>query len=266
MLKELKSLKVFDSVTFFDKDHSYKINGQPSAKYSVTGLVNTVKTPFEEDKWASIKAKEYGCTPEEVKQVWKKNNQMATLQGSVLHSYIDNFYQNKVIPYDREQAKSILGETLQNTMQENLKTLVRHFADFYKDTKDTILPIKNEFVLGDINETRVCGMLDMLAYNLQTNEFEIYDFKTNKEFNEISPFNKKLNHPVESLDDCEYNIYSLQLSLYKLFIEKYTDIKISNLKIVWFTINNDSYKILKLKTLEDDVQKLLTSYQLKEGK
>ena len=266
MLKELKSLKVFDSVTFFDSDHSYKINGQPSAKYSVTGLVNTVKTPFEEDKWAGIKAKEYGCTSEEVKQVWKKNNQMSTLQGSVLHGYIDNFYQNKVVPYDREHAKSILGETLHNTMQSNLKTLVRHFADFYKDTKDIILPIKNEFVVGDINETKVCGMLDMLSYNLQTNEFEIYDFKTNKEFNEISPYNKKLNSPVEEFDDCEYNVYSLQLSLYKFFIEKYTDIKVSSLKIVWLTINNSSYKIIKLRSLEEEVQRLLSSCQLKETK
>jgi hypothetical protein len=260
MLKELKSLKVFDSITFFDKDHSYKIDGNSAAKYSVTGLVNTVKTPFDEEKWAGIKAREYGCTPDEVKQVWKKNNQMSTYQGSVLHSYIDSFYQNKVVPYDREQAKSILGDTLHTMMQDNLKTLVRQFANFYKETKSTILPIKNELVIGDINETKVCGTLDMLSFNLQTNEFEIYDFKTNKEFNEISPYNKKLRPPVEELDDCEYNIYSLQLSLYKHFIEKYTEIKITNLKIVWFTVNNENYKIINLKYLPTEVENLLKKF------
>lgn len=258
MLNELKNLRVFDSITFHEKDHSYKIDGQPAARYSVTGIVNTVKSPFEEDKWSKIKAKEYNCTPEEVKLVWKKNNQMSTHQGSIFHNYVDNFYQNKIIPYNQDLIKSILGETLHNMLRENLKVLIKQFNSFHNDTRDSVLPIKNELVIGDIHATRVCGMLDMLVYNTETNEFEIYDFKTNKEFSEVSRFNKKLLSPLDHLDDCEYNIYSLQLSLYKKFIEKYTNIKISSLKIAWFTINNtDGYKIIELKNLSDEVDVLL---------
>lgn len=260
MLKELQKLKVFDRITFYDDTHSYKIDGEPSTKLSVTGLVNTVKEPFDEEKWSKIKADEFGCTPEEVKLVWKKNNQMATYQGSTLHNYIDNYYQNKVKPYNRVLAESILGQTLHEMMYKNLKVLVKQFNNFYSDTSEYILPIKNEFVVGDLGDTRICGMLDMLAYNTLTESFEIYDFKTNKRFSEKSEFNQKLLPPVNHLDECEFNIYSLQLSLYKMFIQKYTDIKIDKLKIVWFSINNDTYRTIELKYLPEECLSLIKKY------
>lgn len=260
MLKELQKLKVFDRITFYDSDHTYKIGGEPSAKVSVTGLVNTVKEKFDEEKWAGIKAKEMGITPEEMKLLWKKNNQMATYQGSTLHNYIDNYYQNKVKPYNRDLAKAILGDVLHDMMYKNLKVLVKQFNNFYSDTSEYILPIKNEFVVGDLGGTRICGMLDMLAYNTLSESFEIYDFKTNKRFSEKSEFEKKLLFPVEHLDECELNIYSLQLSLYKIFIQKYTDIKIDKLKIVWFSVSNEDYKVIELKFFGEECNTLLEHY------
>jgi hypothetical protein len=260
MIEELKKLRVFDRITFFDKDHTYKIDKQPSAKISVTGLVGSVKEKFEEDKWAAIKGKELGVTAEEMKLLWKKNNQMSTYQGSTLHNYIDNFYQNKIIPYNQVLAESILGITLHEMMRTNLKVLIKQFNNFYNTTKDSILPIKNEFVVGDLSATKICGMLDMLAYNTDTNTFEIYDFKTNKRFNEISEYKKKLLSPVEHLDECEFNTYSLQLSLYKIFIQKYTDIEVSNLKIAWFSVNNEDYKIIELKYMPDECAALMKKF------
>ena len=260
MIEELKKLKVFDRITFYDDTHSYKIDSEPSAKLSVTGLVNTIKEPFDEEKWAAIKAKEFGCTPEEVKLVWKKNNQMSTYQGSTLHNYIDNYYQNKVKPYNRVLAESILGQTLHEMMYKNLKVLVKQFNNFYSDTSEYILPVKNEFVVGDLGDTRICGMLDMLAYNTLTEQFEIFDFKTNKRFSETSEFKKKLKSPVSHLDECECNIYSLQLSLYKLFIQKYTDIKIGKLKVVWFSINNNDYKVIELKYYPEECIALMEKF------
>lgn len=260
MLKELQKLRIFDRITYFDNDHTYKIDQEPSARVSVTGLVNSVKEKFDEEKWSKIKAGEFGCTPEEVKLVWKKNNQMSTMQGSTLHNYIDNFYQNKVKPYNRVLTESILGQTLHEMMYKNLKTLVKQFNNFYKETNEYILPIKNELVVGDLENTRICGMLDMLAYNTQNNTFEIYDFKTNKEFNESSRFEKKLLPPVEHLDECEFNSYSLQLSLYKLFIEKYTNIQIGDIKVVWFSINNSDYKIITLKYMPKECDAIMNKF------
>jgi len=145
-------------------------------------------------------------------------------------------------------------------MYKNLKVLVKQFNNFYSDTNEYILPIKNEFVVGDLGDTRICGMLDMLAYNTLTDQFEIFDFKTNKRFATESEFDKKLLPPVQHLDESEFNIYSLQLSLYKLFIQKYTDIEIDKLKIVWFSINNEDYKIIELKYYPEECLALLQKF------
>jgi hypothetical protein len=263
MLEDLKKLKVFDRITFYDDEHSYKIDDQLSAKVSVTGLVNTVKEPFDEEKWSKIKAKEFGFSPEEMKLVWKKNNQMATYQGSTLHNYIDNFYQNKVKPYNRDLAKATLGDVLHDKMYENLKVLVKQFMNFYNDTKDYIIPIKNEFVVGDLEDTRICGMLDMLVYNSETEKYEIFDFKTNKRFSMVSKFKKNLQPPLQHLDECEFNIYSLQLSLYKIFIQKYAKIEIDKLKIVWFSVNNENYKVIELDYLQNECLTLMAEYLTK---
>jgi hypothetical protein len=136
--------------------------------------------------------------------------------------------------------------------------------NFYNDTKDYILPVKNEFVVGDLEDTRICGMLDMLAYNTQTEKYEIYDFKTNKRFSMVSEFEKQLQPPVQHLDECEFNIYSLQLSLYKMFIQKYTKIDIDKLKVVWFSVNNENYKIIELNFLEKECLTLLANNSLKQ--
>jgi hypothetical protein len=99
-----------------------------------------------------------------------------------------------------------------------------------------------------------------LAYNSQTEKYEIYDFKTNKRFSSVSEFEKKLQYPVQHLDECELNIYALQLSLYKIFIQKYAKIEIDKLKVVWFSVNNENYKIIELDYLQNECQALMAEY------
>ena len=50
--------------------------------------------------------------------------------------------------------------------------------------------------------------------------FDINDYKTNKVINFYSQYAKKLLPPMDHLDDCQYNIYALQLSIYAYFYEQ----------------------------------------------
>jgi hypothetical protein len=47
------------------------------------------------------------------------------------------------------------------------------------------------------------------------------------------------------LEDCDLELYSLQLELYKQIIEKNIPIKLGKSYIVWFSHNNDDYKIIE---------------------
>jgi hypothetical protein len=46
------------------------------------------------------------------------------------------------------------------------------------------------------------------------------------------------------MDDCEFNTYSLQLSIYKEIIERNTNLKLGSCHLVWFNEENDNYKVI----------------------
>lgn len=260
MIDIIKQLSVFNRIIFLAKSHKYCIDNKPTERLSVTGLIDLYKPKFETDKWANLKAKNIGLTTEEIKADWKQNNLYSTTLGTILHQYIDNYYNNKIIPYNHSDVESSLGHDGHMRLRETLSKLIGQFNNFYNFNKH-IIPIKNELVVGDIQTTKICGTIDMLAYNDNTKEFEIYDFKTNKSFHFTKKFNEMLKAPISHLDNCEYTCYSLQLSLYKHFIEKYTGIKISKNNVVWFNSNNEDYQIIELLDLKSEVSDILNHFE-----
>jgi hypothetical protein len=259
MLKELQELRVFDRITFLSTTHKYLIDNKPTGIVSVTGLIEHYKEPFDKEKWAKIKADELGLEPEDIKESWRKNNVYSTTLGTIFHNFADNYFANKIIQHDKDWAISLVGQEDYLRIRENIPPLIEQFYSFVDDC-NFYLPIKNEFVVGDIDDTKICGMLDMLVYNTKTNEFEILDFKTNKDIKTSSKFKKTFKPPIEHIEDCELTAYSLQLSLYKYFIEQYTSIRIGGCKVIWFNTKNDNYKIYTLLDMSKEAEAILNDF------
>jgi hypothetical protein len=259
MLNKLPELTVFNCITFLSSTHKYFIDNAPGALISVTGLLGLYKEKFDKEKWSAITAKKQGTTPDVIKSIWDLNTLYSTTKGTMLHNYIENFYNNKVVQYNKEQVEKELGTEEHLKLREEIPILIKQFNNFYNDHKH-ILPVKSEFPVGDIKGTKVCGMLDMLAYNIKNDTFEIYDYKTNKDIRRINSYNKYMLPPLEHLFECEYNTYSLQLSIYKYFIEKYTSIKIDKLNVIWFNQKNDDYEVINLDYLGEEVELILNDY------
>jgi hypothetical protein len=260
MIEVLKELAVFNRIVFLDRTHTYLVDNKPSAKYSVTKLLESFKEPFEKEKWAKIKANEFGLLPEDIMLNWDQKNLYSKVLGTVFHSYAENYYNNKVVPYDKDWVSSQLNGEQHEELRDTLGTLLTQFNNFYNKTKSYLIPIKNELVVGDLKNTRICGMVDLLCYNTEKECFEIYDFKTNKELNHSSKFNKKFISPLDHLDVCEINTYSLQLGLYKKFIEDNTSIRIKNLYVLWLNKNNNDYQLAPLLNLESEINLILQEF------
>jgi len=259
MLNKLKELTVFNSITFLSSTHKYLIDNKPGAPLSVTGLLGLYKEKFDKEKWSAITAKKQGTTPDVIQSIWALNNVYSTTRGTILHNYIENFYNNKVVQYNKEQVEKELGPEEHIRLREEILILIKQFNNFYKD-HSYILPVKSEFPVGDISGSKICGMLDMLAFNTKDNTFEIYDYKTNKDIKQTNNFKKYMLPPLEHLHECEYNTYALQLSIYKYFIEKYSTIEISKLTIIWFNQKNDNYQLIELPYLREEVELFLNDF------
>ena len=86
-------------------------------------------------------------------------------------------------------------------------------------------------------------------------------FKTlNKKINEKNSYGERFKSPINHLDVCEINTYSLQLGLYKHIIEKNTNLKLGNSYLIWINEKNTNYKIYKCKDMNAEIILMLENF------
>lgn len=252
-----EELSVFNRITFVEKTHSYLIDGQPTNNPSVTKLLKKFKKEFDKNSAATRVAKRNKTTVEAVLADWELNNLYSTTLGSMLHKYIENYYCNKRVEFEGNFAG--LGFEEKKKIADSLPILVGYFQNFYNDYKHLIC-VKNEIVLGDVDDTKICGMSDLLCYNTKTKQLEILDFKTNKKMEKSSPYGN-LFYPFDDMTEGEINEYTIQLNTYKYFVEKHTNLKIDKLKIVWFNVVNDNYKVIELLDIQPKIKLMFDRFK-----
>ena len=85
-------------------------------------------------------------------------------------------------------------------------------------------------------ELRLAGTMDVLIKLNDSDEYIIIDWKTNKKIDTRSFNNKMGTHPITSnIEDCKYNVYAFQLSLYRYILEEYYGLKIKQQIIAHLT-------------------------------
>ena len=130
------------------------------------------------------------------------------------------------------------------------------FGDFYEKSFGKLIPVRAEIVVGD-KEWGVTGMIDQLFFNEKSGKLEIWDWKTNKAIKKENKW-QQFKEPLSHLDVCELNTYSLQLSFYKLIVERNTELELGDCYIVWFNEKNETYKIIKCYDFSDEILKIMT--------
>ena len=242
----VKLFTAFNDVTFFDVPHEYFLDGKKLI--SVTTLIHQYQEEFQEDFWADIKGRQHDLTPNQVKRAWRFINKKGTIKGSAIHDYAENLFQNKEFEYP---LQTIFNEFGFDPVLPEYQVSKQHVDKFYYDVRGKLIPIRTEFVVYD-RESLIGGMLDMLFYNVKAGEFQIWDWKTNKKFTTEEKSRHLLNE-LCMIEDCDLELYSLQLELYKYIIEKNTGLKLGKSYIVWFSHNNPTYEVIETKNRRYDI-------------
>jgi hypothetical protein len=241
----------FNGVKFHDDIHKYFVDNINFI--SVTTKLHKYKEEFDTEFWSFQKKDELGLTQDEVKLYWKALNIKSQIKGSAVHNYAELLFNNKIYKYDDDLIRSKIGKENLNillrmgegTVAEEFHVVKRYVDNFYRDSYEKLIPIKTEFIVYD-REWELAGMMDILFWNVTKQCFQIWDYKTNKKLNKKSEYGKKLKFGFKDLDECEYSLYCLQLSLYKKIIERNTTIKINGLYLVWLNEINENYKIIEV--------------------
>lgn len=216
----------FDAIMFEPSSHKYFINNMECV--SVTTLLNTYVKEFDSLYWSQYKASRLNISQEKVLDSWKVINEVACNKGNTLHKYLEYKISNLPIP---------------GNMNINEISNLKLQADtFINDSKKYLILISSEFRLFDI-DFLVAGTADALFFNTIAQEYQIWDWKSNKRM--LMSSRNKLINGLEFLDDCDFILHSLQLSFYKVLVELNTNIKIGDCYINWFNEFNSSYKPIK---------------------
>ena len=228
-----------NDITLEIDKHEYKLLDQPDFSFtSVTTFVGSFFEPFDEIKIANHLVnnvpKYFGETPESIMKQW----QVAREYGTEVHLEIENWIKDGTDPKD---IKSIVAA----------KWIGAYISKPNIETFPEVIVYSKE--LG------IAGTIDILMMDKKTGEYVLIDWKTSKRIDKSS-FNGKKGIKKESctIDDCKYNHYALQLSLYRYILEKYYGIQVARQLVA--QLKDDRVETFSMPYMENEIITMLDSF------
>jgi len=263
----------FKDILYLDSRHQY-FHSDGTELQSITKFLSSLKPKFEERFWSTYKAYQFSgyevkaiwnnfqefhivngdkkmlvflnddhsylkVTPEDVLEQWRMDNLIGTSRGSYIHQYLEHKEQRRSDKFPKELPLGISTPQAVNYIN-SLKVAEKLCQEFLDFATENLILIAAEYWVGDKN-LGLAGTFDRLYFNKISKEFEIWDFKTDKQLRYKSSFGKL---DIFDLPDCEFEKYSLQTSFYKKIIEDNLQIKIGKSHIVWFNLKDEKMEIL----------------------
>ena len=275
------------SICFNENSHTYW-NENDNEKYiSVTTLIEKFEQPFDKDFWSAYKALEKLLSEEDWKIEKKSLLSTHRFDSEILNVYnipINTFnktQQDILDEWDKTNRESCERGTkihadLENSMYNmGANVSLKRFGiggKFVCDKGRTNLDLENgvypEYLISRTSKDgilKIAGQIDLLVKN--GNEITICDWKTNKEIKTKGGFDTRLKqtakmlYPLNTLDDCNLNHYTLQLSTYAWMVKKLNpNFKIKDLVLVHFD-HSGKETIYHLPYLEKEVEQMLRYYK-----
>lgn len=282
----IKVDKESDSVFFNDETHTYYDKETLQKYISVTTLVHAYSQEFDEEFWSAYKALEqildgdkwsilrpillntkkvrpeyldkfgvnldqFKLIQEEIKAEYKRKRDESCERGTTIHEQIEmGFYGKKEFDFKKYNLPNLCGkfDCKQNYYKLNLER-----------------GVYPELLLScTIDNVRISGQIDLLI--LDGTDVYLLDHKSNAEIKKHSYFDSRrktrqmMKAPLNNLEDCNWNHYCLQLSLYAYMIETlYPNLTIKELKINHID-HDDNVTIMDVPYLKDDVKRMIKHY------
>ncbi|CAH6420340.1 Hypothetical protein POVR2_LOCUS129 [uncultured virus] len=186
---------------------------------------------------------------EEITAEWEARGKEASDLGTIMHDDIHKFYTEGTRARSRE---------------------FKLFLTFHKRVEQLgYVPFSSEKKLYD-PEYKLAGVADMLYIHkndLRTQpssnarsvatKLWLIDWKRTKQIKFIGFDGRVGQYPLEKLQDCNYEHYTMQLNLYKRMLEKQCGYKIVMMSIVVLHPDNQAYEIHHCRDRQDLAYKML---------
>lgn len=244
-LKELN--KAFGDFKFYENGHYYTYKDKPIS-IGATGLIEQYTQEFDSQAVAEKVAIKENKSIQEVLDEWEYKNKFACEKGSTCHEFAQHLW-------SRNKYEVALFDNSEEFLNACGK-IRRQALKFKLDYEDRLEHLADEFVIGS-EEYDIASAIDHIFINKLTGGLVLVDYKTNSDIHKNERYAKLMKVPLNNLKDTTLVHYAIQLSIYKYIVEKYTNLQIEEMFIVWFSENNENYEIIDVPYLEKEVKNIL---------
>lgn len=288
-INDIRVDKENDSVFFNDDSHTYYDKDTMEKYVSVTTLIHQYSQEFDSAFWSSYKALEVLMDEETFKVLKKTLLATKKFNPKVLKKFnIDEeeflAKQNEILAeYDRKREESCTRGTAIH-LEKELSFYGKSKFNFSKygyadldgeytckkdspklDAENGIFPEYLISLKSRDGLLRVCGTADLVVK--RGNDIWILDWKTNAKIDKQSYYNRStksytmMKYPLNNIQDCNFMIYSLQLSLYAYLLQQINpEFNIKGLKLVHIDHDNIQHEY-ECEYLRDNVEAMLKHYK-----
>jgi ATP-dependent exoDNAse (exonuclease V) beta subunit len=279
--------KVNGDVGFLEGPHRYENLKDPTIKYtSVTTLIGKYEPEFDKDFVSKYKALErllsasdwkkekggiwkskkipkdflevYNISEKELNKVqqdildeWAKINKESCERGTKIHAQLENsFYKAGTNITLKKFGIGGKFECKKNYNELDLEYgIYPEYLIYYDNPK---------------LDLHIAGQIDLLVKS--GNDIWIGDHKTNKKidlkgfYNSSSRSTEKLKYPLTDLDNCNFNVYQLQLSTYAWMLQKINPNFVIKDLILNHYDHDGNNTLYHCSYLKDDVEKMLKHF------
>jgi len=206
------------SIIFNAEEHSYKsLNPEENINWtSVTTVVSSLKKPFDAKAVSQLVTKKknskwYGLDPVIVQQIWDNEANRSTTDGTWYH----NQREDDICSFASIEREGVTVPVFKPSGENaGMRTAPLQKLD------PGVYPEHMVY----LKSAGLCGQSDLVE--VVNGKVNIIDYKTNKEikmkgFTNWEGITEKMLLPVNNLDDCHFNHYALQLSIYMYIILKH---------------------------------------------
>lgn len=200
----MKSVTDFSKIEVDAVNHGYSINGKNLI--SATTLIKSITPAFDREGLSLRSAERDGVSQAEILRRWELKGVQGRDRGTRLHQYVEDVMDGKIDPVLQRGNERI------PEMEAFDQAWTRLRAELGARR------VKQEWVIGD-EELGVAGRIDnLMAITKPDRLFCVFDWKTGKL--DIENRFGRLLPPFQKYDASKFNQYSIQLSLYRLILER----------------------------------------------
>ena len=233
--------RIGNVLEFDAESHTYSVESHPYA--SVHKVISHFCEPFDaiavSERCAATKKEEseyFGMSAQEIRDLWEARAEQSKEIGNRVHEEIETLLVNhhdvdEESLKDESAPKDISGE-----YPFKVGTQIQQWYDWRQknlhldQTADARHLIEKKVFDPDY---RIAGTIDAILHNKKTGKYDVWDWKTGKEFSPDDVGYSRMLHVLRDTRDTKYNQYALQLGIYAYILEEhYPSIRVGTLNLL----------------------------------